>query len=134
MNEQWLLMGGIRRDLYQVARTDAASGKHFESTLGGTSWRLGASYRLNERTNLCAQYSQGHDPVTSLLSLGEAQSRFRLSKGRQVEIGVKQQLADDRGEWTLAAFDISKKDILTRDPDRPAISVQGGSNRPGAWN
>lgn len=126
VNEQWLLMGGIRRDLYQVARTDAASGKHFESTLGGTSWRLGASYRLNERTNLYAQYSQGHDPVTSLLSLGEAQSRFRLSKGRQVEIGVKQQLADDRGEWTLAAFDISKKDILTRDPDRPAISVQGG--------
>ncbi len=120
------LMAGIRRDIYDFNRLDLLSNARVTSQLGGTSWRLGASYKLNPNTNIYAQVTQGHDPVTSMLSLSQSNASFKLSQGRQVEVGLKQKIADGRGEWTVAVYDIQKKDIITRDPVRPTISVQGG--------
>ncbi|MFT3721280.1 TonB-dependent receptor [Pseudorhodoferax sp.] len=127
LSDQWLLLAGLRRDLYAFERRELVSGTPFDKDLGGTSARLGVTYKLDPRTSLYAQYSQGHDPVTTMLSLNLANRDFRLSEGRQVEAGVKQQLADNLGEWTLAVYHIRKDDIVTRDPSRPAISIQGGS-------
>lgn len=124
---QWLLMAGLRRDLYDFARRELVAGTDFDQTLGGTSWRLGLSYEWRPGTTVYGQLSTGHDPVTSLVSLNLANRDYRLSQGRQTEVGLKQQLAGGRGEWTLAVFDLKKNDIVTRDPDRPAISIQGGS-------
>src|SRR5690606_10544330 len=67
------------------------------------------------------------DPLTSLLSMTLANSRFKLTDARQVEAGVKQMLAGGRAEWTAALYRIKKDDIITRDPDNPALSIQGGS-------
>lgn len=127
LSDRWLLLAGLRRDTYDFERNELVSGTPFDKELSGTSARLGLTYRLDARTSLYAQYSRGHDPVTTLLTLNLANRDFSLSQGRQLEVGVKQQLADNRGEWTLAAYDIQKDDIITRDPGRPAISVQGGS-------
>lgn len=126
LDEQWLLLAGVRRDLYDFDRMDLLSQARFDKTLGGTSWRLGLTHKLDQNTSVYAQVSTGHDPVNSLLSLTQSQTGFSLSKGRQVEVGIKQQLPNDQGEWTLAVFDIRKKDIITRDPDRPSVSIQGG--------
>ena len=126
LGEDWTLMAGMRRDLYDLKRNDLVSQGRVDAKLGGTSWRIGASRKLAANTNVYVQASQGHDPVNSIMSLSPAQRSFKLSQGRQVEVGVKQQLADGRGEWTFALFEIRKRDILTRDPIRPAISVQGG--------
>jgi len=127
LSEQWLLLAGLRRDTYDFKRAERVAGTPFDKKLGGTSARLGLSYKLDDRTSLHAQYSSGHDPVTTLLTLNLANRDFRLSQGRQLELGMKQQLADQRGEWTLAVYEIQKDDIVTRDPNRPAISIQGGS-------
>ena len=127
LSDRWLLLAGLRRDTYDFERAELVTGTPFDKKLGGTSARLGLSYKLDDRTSLHAQYSSGHDPVTTLLTLNLANRDFRLSQGRQLELGVKQQLADQRGEWTLAVYDIQKEDIVTRDPNRPAISIQGGS-------
>ncbi|MEG0677226.1 MAG: TonB-dependent receptor [Comamonas sp.] len=126
LSEQWQLMAGLRRDMYDFDRKDLISSATLDKSLGGTSWRLGASHRINESTNVYAQMSTGHDPVTSLLSLNKSNSGFSLTKGRQIELGLKQQLGNGRGEWTVAVFDIAKKDIITRDPNRPSESIQGG--------
>ena len=126
-HDQWLLMAGVRRDWYDFDRRDVISLATLDKKLAGTSWRLGLTHTLNERTSVYAQVSTGHDPVTSLLSLAASQSGFTLSKGRQVELGIKQQLPEQRGEWTLAVYDIRKDDIITRDPLRPTVSIQGGS-------
>ncbi|MGZ7236652.1 TonB-dependent receptor domain-containing protein, partial [Streptococcus pyogenes] len=72
-------------------------------------------------------YATGHDPVTSMISLNLANADFKLTRGKQVEVGVKQRLADGRGEWTAAFYRIDKDDIITRDPDNSALSIQGGS-------
>ena len=126
LHDRWQLMAGVRRDLYDFDRRDLLTSAGFDKTLGGTSWRVGLTHRINDRTSAYVQMSTGHDPVTSLLSLSQSQSGFTLSKGRQVEVGVKQQLANGLGEWTVAVFDITKKDIITRDPNRPSVSIQSG--------
>ncbi|WP_370679501.1 TonB-dependent receptor [Comamonas sp. GB3 AK4-5] len=126
INAQWLLMGGIRRDWYEFSRRNLPANTGFDKDLNGTSWRLGATYKLDEASSVYAQMSTGHDPVTSLLSLAESQTGFTLSKGRQQELGFKQQLAAGRGEWTAALFQITKNDIITRDPNNSALSIQGG--------
>jgi iron complex outermembrane receptor protein len=126
IHPQWLLMGGIRRDWYEFSRQDLAKQTGFDKDLNGTSWRLGATYKLNEASSVYAQMSTGHDPVNSLLSLTESQTGFTLSKGHQQEVGFKQQLGAGRGEWTAALFQITKNDIITLDPDDHSKSIQGG--------
>lgn len=126
LQPQWQLMAGVRRDMYDFDRKDLASSAAVDKFLGGTSWRLGLTHRINARSSAYAQLSSGHDPVTSLLSLSKSSSGFSLTAGRQVEVGFKQQLQEGRGEWTVAVFDITKKDIITRNPDRPSESIQGG--------
>ncbi len=126
INDQWLLMGGIRRDWYEFSRLDLISSAAVNKNLAGTSWRLGLTRKLTEQSSVYAQVSTGHDPVTSLLSLSKSSSNYSLSKGRQEEVGFKQQLPNGRGEWTAALFHIAKKDIITSDPNHPSQTIQGG--------
>jgi len=128
VNERLLLTAGARHDRYKVDRRNllAASG-HFATTLRSNAVRLGASWKLAPDTSLYGQLSTGSDPVTSILSMNLANSRFKLTDARQVEAGVKQMLAGGAAEWTAALYKIKKDDIITRDPNNPALSVQGGS-------
>jgi len=126
LSDQWLLMGGIRRDWYEFSRHELTRVAAFDKDLNGTSWRLGATYKITPLASVYAQMTTGHDPVTSLLSIAASQTGFTLSKGRQQEVGFKQQLPDGRGEWTAALFHIAKDDIITRDPNNAALSIQGG--------
>lgn len=125
--DRWLLLAGYRRDSSKVARDELVAGTDFEQTLNGNSWRLGLTHHLTRETSLYAQTSAGHDPVTSIISLNLANANFKLTQGRQVEVGVKQSFAQGMGEWTAALYRIDKDDIITRDPDNSALSVQGGS-------
>jgi iron complex outermembrane receptor protein len=128
VNERLLLTAGARHDRYRVDYQDlrAASGNH-NATLRSTAVRLGASWKLDPSTSLYGQFSSGSDPVTSLLSMNLANSRFKLTDARQVEAGVKGVLDGGAAEWTAALYRIEKDDIITRDPDNAAISRQGGS-------
>jgi iron complex outermembrane receptor protein len=128
VNESLLLTAGARHDRYKVDFQDlrAASGNH-NATLRSTAVRLGASWKLDPSTSLYGQFSTGSDPVTSLLSMNLANSRFKLTDARQVEAGIKGILDGGAAEWTAALYRIEKDDIITRDPDNAAISRQGGS-------
>jgi iron complex outermembrane receptor protein len=124
--DRWLLLAGIRRDLSDHKRHEFFNASSFTQKLGGTAWRLGLTFRLNEGTSLYGQVSQGHDPVTNMLSMNLANRDFKLTTARQVEVGIKQQIGQGLGEWTAAAYRIEKDNIITRDPERPMVSVQGG--------
>ena len=128
MNERLLLTAGARHDRYKIDRRNLlADSGHFQTVLRANSVRVGASWKLAPDTSLYGQVSTGSDPLTSLLSMTLANSKFKLTEARQVEAGVKQMLAGGRAEWTAALYRIRKHDIITRDPDNPALSVQGGS-------
>lgn len=127
VSEQWLLLAGLRHDRYRIARTSLLGAAGFTSTLKSNAVRLGATWKLAPGTSLYGQASTGSDPVASLLSLNLANSRYKLTRSRQLEAGVKQSLAQGKAEWTAALYRITKDDIITRDPANPAQSIQGGS-------
>jgi iron complex outermembrane receptor protein len=122
-----LLLAGLRHDRYKVERVSLLGAAGFSSTLQSNAARLGLTWKLDRATSLYAQLSSGSDPVTSLLSLNLANSRYKLTSSRQVEAGVKQSLAGGKAEWTAALYRITKDDIITRDPANAALSIQGGS-------
>jgi iron complex outermembrane receptor protein len=125
-HERWQLMAGVRRDTAKISRDELVAGTDFDKKISGTAWRLGLTHFLTQDTSLYAQFSTGHDPVTGLVTLNLANANYRLTKGRQVEAGIKQALPNGLGEWTSAIFRIEKEDIITRDPNNSALSVQGG--------
>ena len=129
LTPQLLLLAGLRHDRYKVDRVSllAPGAAGFSSTLQSNAARLGLTWKLDNATSLYAQVSSGSDPVTSLLSLNLANSRYKLTSARQVETGVKQSLAGGKAEWTAALYRITKDDIITRDPLNAALSIQGGS-------
>ena len=127
LGERWLLLAGFRHDRAAINRDELVSGSDFSRTLQGNSWRLGLTHFLTRDTSLYAQVASGHDPVTSMISLNLANADFKLSRGRQVEVGLKQTLGGGLGEWSAAFYRIDKDDIVTRDPNNAALSVQGGS-------
>ena len=128
VDERLLVTAGARHDRYKIDRRNLlADSGHFGTILRANSVRIGASWKLAPDTSLYGQVSTGSDPVTSLLSMTLANSRFKLTDARQVEAGVKQMLAGGRAEWTAALYRIRKDDIITRDPDNPALSRQGGA-------
>ena len=125
INDRWLLMAGIRRDFIRILRHELATGGDFPHSLNGTAWRLGLTHHLTRDTSLYGQVSVGHDPTTTLSYMGR--TKYRLTTGRQAEVGLKQTLDGGLGEWTAALYRIEKDDIITRDPNNSALSVQGGS-------
>lgn len=128
IDERWLLLAGVRRDIFDVDRRELVPGPGgLKKTLAGTALRLGITYRPNTDTSLYLQGSTGYDPIVNIVSLDLANRNFTLTRGRQVEAGIKQSFAAGKGDWTAAVYRIEKDDIITRDPANPAISVQGGS-------
>lgn len=128
LSDRWLLLGGVRHDIADISRDDlVGAGTDLDAKLAGTAWRLGLTYLMSGTTSLYALASTGHDPVTSLVTMNLSNKDFSLTRGRQVEVGIKQGLPKGLGEWTAALYRIEKDDIITRDPLNPAISVQGGS-------
>ena len=82
-------------------------------------FRLGGVYDINEDTATYAQYSTGetHPNGGDILRV---RSNFREAETvsiEQFEIGIKQSLLDERLTWSMAVFDITKKDLLIDDPD-----------------
>jgi iron complex outermembrane receptor protein len=126
-NDRWSVVGSLRWDHAKVARTDLQSaannlGKTFEYATG----RLGVVYAPDAAQSFYAQVARAADPLTSLISTSATQVPFELSTGKQVEVGYKRQLADNRGAWTVAAYRIEKNKLLSRDATDPTVTQQIG--------
>lgn len=123
----WSIVGGLRYDRADISRQDlVANQSAFDKSFSHVGWRAGTVYNLAPNLAVYAQYSEAADPVSALLMLSPANSKFDVSTGRQVEVGVKQNFLANKGEWTLAAYHIVKKNLVTRDVVNPATSVQVG--------
>lgn len=121
------VVGGLRFDRSEVEREDLDDGSSVDQTFQPWSWRLGAVYEIRPKLNVYAQYATATDSVANLCCISAAQLGFALSEGRQTEIGVKQVLWDDRVEWSVAGYRITKNRLLTPDPLNPSQSLQIGA-------
>lgn len=120
------LSAGLRQDWIRVDHDSKLTANDYATRFSPFAYRLGATYLLSNNTSVYGQWSQGSDPVSSLVTLRPSNRAFKLTSAQQAEIGVKHLLENHKGEFTLAIYDITKDDILTRDPNNPALRVQGG--------
>ncbi|MCI8209749.1 TonB-dependent receptor [Pseudomonas sp. S25] len=116
LSERWSLVTGIRRDQNHIDRNDLRANTRSDRSLTGGNWRAGLVFAVTDQLSLYGQYSTSEDGVNNLISLNPTQQQMDLTEARQTEFGLKQQFWEGRGEWTLAAYHIVKKKMLTTDP------------------
>lgn len=130
LTPRWLLLAGLRYDRIELERSirDLNTGAltRFERRYEPLSWRLGTVFDLPPKTQLFAQYSEAVAPVGSLPLLSLANSRFELTHGRALDVGIKSSFWQDRIELGVGGYWIEQDDIVTRDPANANVSIQGG--------
>lgn len=124
LSERWSLVSGIRRDQNHIDRDDLRAGTRSDRSLSGGNWRAGLVFAVTPHLSLYGQYSTSEDGVNNLITLNPGQQQMDLTESRQTEFGLKQAFWDGRGEWTLAAYHIVKKKLLSREtPISPTVQV-----------
>ncbi|GGI55239.1 TonB-dependent receptor [Oxalicibacterium solurbis] len=127
LNDQWSVVAGLRYDHANVTRRNLQTDvEEFDQNYSNVSWRLGTVFAPRPDLSFYAQYSEAADSVGGLLMISQANSRFDLSTGKQLEVGVKNAFAQGKGEWTLALYGIRKNNLLAADPDSPNQKIQVG--------
>lgn len=127
LSDKWSVLAGLRYDHADVSRADLVPGTTaFDQQYSNVGWRLGTVYNIRPDLAIYGQYAQAADPVGGLLMIAAANSKFDLSTGKQIEVGVKQSFWEKKGEWTLAVYQIVKNNLLARDANNPAARVQVG--------
>ena len=127
LSKQLSVVAGIRLDRPTIDRTDLRNpAASFEKDFSDVTWRAGAVYTPVPGLAVYGQYATAVDPVGGLITLNQSGSQWELATGRQIEVGVKQEFWDGKGEWTLAGYDIEKKNVLSRDPNNSQITRQIG--------
>ena len=127
LNDQLSLVGGLRYDSARIDRQNLIAGtQDFAKRYSSVGARLGAVYMVRPDTSIYGQFSRAADPARSLMFMTAANSVYDFTMGRQFEVGIKQSIMDKKGEWSLAAYHIAKKNLMTRDNANPSLWIQVG--------
>lgn len=126
LSDAFSLSLSLRHDVSDLDSFDLRADSDFSKHYSANSWRIGTLYAFNEQVVAYAQLSRAFEPPSQIVTLAESRSQFDLTEIRQQEIGVKGSFADGRVNATLALYDISRTNILTRDPVDPTKRSQIG--------
>ncbi len=126
LTSRFSLVGGVRIDWYNVNRNDLIAKVISEKSFSPSSWRIGGVYEIRDGLVVYAQYATATDALSSVASLTPANMAFDPTQGRQTEVGAKGSMLGGRAEWTLAAYQITKKNLLIPDQLNPGLSLQVG--------
>ncbi len=89
--------------------------------------RAGLVYQPIDDLSIYASYTTSFLPPLSGASFdGE---EFEPEEGEQFEIGVKRDWFDGRLSTTLAAYQLTRSNVSTADPQNPTFSIQVGEQR-----
>lgn len=90
--------------------------------------RIGIVYQPSESISLYTSYSRSFFPA-DVYSRSADNSPFNPERGTQYEVGIKGDFLDSRLSGTLAAYRITKSNVLTTDPFDDQFSIQVGEQR-----
>jgi iron complex outermembrane receptor protein len=125
-NKLKLLLGG-RYDWITTNFSTTAFPDVPTQTDSAFSPRVGLVYQPSETIALYASYTQSFYPVSLFSNLrGES---FEPTKGTQYEVGVKADFLNGRLSANLAAYNLTRTNVLTPDPANPTRSIQTGEQR-----
>ncbi|MCS4509907.1 TonB-dependent receptor [Xylophilus ampelinus] len=126
---RWKLVAGLRSDHMELDFTNLRSslpGARQAKIYTPVTGRIGLVWAANDALSLYGQYGTGTDPLSGSLSLPNGSDAYDLTRGRQLEVGAKGSVPAVRGEWTVALYQLQKRDILSREPLDPAVAQQIG--------
>lgn len=119
LTERLTLLAGARIERFRLARENYGpdggfqAATSFERNFRPKNGRLGLLYKGPDGWSPYVQVSTGQDPVGANILLVNAGQDFDLSRSRQLEAGIKQHLGS-RGAFTLAWYDIERRNLLTQ--------------------
>lgn len=98
-----------------------------EQTDSRFSPRVGIVYQPSKFTSLYFNWTNSFVP--QIFSRSRTNEQFKPEIGEQFEVGLKQNLFDDRLSATLAFYQITRQNVLTPDPIDTNFSIQTGEQR-----
>jgi iron complex outermembrane receptor protein len=126
------LIGGLRIDelsIYRNGMDDTGvvnAGFPFSQAWTPVSYRAAYTWEALPKMTLYSLYGTSFDPaVTAIFELQPA-TPLVLTSSRIYETGVKQSLWNDRLEWTLALFDLNRRNVYEQIPDHPPTFAVAG--------
>ncbi len=137
LTERLSLVTGARRDQFHLDRDSLTDDSRSDRSLTGGNWRAGLVFEYTPTLSFYGQYATSTEGVNNLLTLSPSQQQFDLTRARQIELGLKQAFWEGQGEWTLAAYHIVKKRLLSQvSPDAPTQQVgqQSSDGSKPRWN
>ena len=119
----------IELDLTNRRAVTTANPATFSRGYRPTTGRIGMVWDIAPDANLYAQYATAGDPPSGSLStatFGDVRNNSELTTGRQFELGSKFDFWDRKGSATLAAFQITRNNIASQDPNNPGLTILVG--------
>lgn len=123
-----ILLGG-RFDLVNQTDENKLTEEFFEQQDTAFSPRIGIVFQPIREVSLYASYNRSFEPSVNAGNVNADGSPFEPTKGEQFEVGIKTELLDGKLSATVAAYQIEKQNIITRDPDNPGFRIQVGEQR-----
>jgi len=111
------LVTGLRRESIELDRSSATAagvqraGFPFSKTWRPTTGRFGLTWEPVSELTLYGQYATAADVAANNLFLLRASQPLELTRTRTIEVGAKQSFWAQRGEWTLAIYDIERNNV-----------------------
>lgn len=113
---------GIRHDWTEQSADNNLTGVGQSQSSNDTSYRAGLLYLFDNGLAPYASYATSFEPVIGVDADGNA---FSPTEARQYEVGLKYQPAGWDALFTVSAFDITQKNVLTPGA-MPGFNVQQG--------
>ena len=117
------LIAGTRADRVEQSLLNRRTLRETIGKPSATSSRLGASWSPQPQWSIYANWGQSFRPNSGLSFQG---AEFKPESGVSSEAGVKWETADKRLGLSVAAFNITKKNVLTADPSNAGFSIAAG--------
>jgi iron complex outermembrane receptor protein len=125
IGERLTLLAGVRYDISRVDNRNriGASRRQRDSDI---TFRAGAVYQVRPGIGFYASYAEAFNPNFGLDQQGEP---FEAETGEQYEVGLKTDLDGGRIRTTLAAYQLTRDNVLVPFPGFPGLNVQTGQQR-----
>ncbi|SOD95955.1 TonB-dependent siderophore receptor [Caenispirillum bisanense] len=124
--EDWVLTLGGRYSWVEQTTEQKLAGTTEEKKDSAFTGRLGLSYVFDNGVAPYVAYTEGFTPTEGTDLSGES---FEPQDSKQYEVGVKYQPPATNALFTAAVYQLTKTNVLTRDPSNINASVQAGEVR-----
>lgn len=134
LNGSWSILSGLRMEHIKIDAVNhrainAANPLYFQRDFNPVTGRLGAMYQFAPKANAYVTYSTSADAPSggglSTINYGGIKD-WDLTTGRQLEVGSKFDFLDGKGNATIAAYRIVRKNLSMPDPANPTVSIPVG--------